>query len=119
MRRSLSILLLLAVACASNQASRPAGIAQPDLDARMVNPLFFGSGTEAHATIEVAIQNRASAPIIVRRIELDSPGMSQYSLLRSVRDYRETIPAGETKTLTMVEFESSAGEVWREILMLR
>jgi hypothetical protein len=140
MHRSLSILLLLVLACGSTQATRPAGVAQPDLNARLINPLFFGSGTEAHATIEVDVQNRANVPIIVRRIELDSPGMAQYSLRRSVRDYRETIPPGQTKSLTtfatavaqttrqpteplmmrvMVEFEAADGKVWREILMLR
>jgi hypothetical protein len=140
MRRTLSILLLLTLACASTQSKRPANIPQPDMDVRMVNPLFFGSGNEAHATIEVVVKNRAAVPIIVRRIELDSPGMGQYTLLRSVRDYRETIAAGETKSLTtfataiaqttrqpteplalraIVEFVAPEGTVWREILMLR
>lgn len=140
MHRSLSILLLLVLACGSTQATRPPGVAQPDLNARLVNPLFFGSGTEAHATIEVQVQNRANVPITVRRIELDTPGMAQYALRRSVRDYRETIAAGQTKSLTtfatavalttrqpteplmmrvMVEFEAADGKVWREILMLR
>ena len=140
MRWSLSILLLLTMACGSTRSARPAGIPQPDIDARLMNPLFFGSGNEAHAAIEVAIQNRATVPITVRRIELDSPGMGQYTLLRSIRDFRETVAAGETKTMTtfataiaqttrrpteplmlrvLVEFQSAEGQVWREILMLR
>ena len=140
MRRSLSILLLLLAACASNQSKRPANIPQPDLGARLVNPLFFGSGNESQATIEVGIRNRAAVPLTVRRIEIDSPGMGQYTLIRSVRDYRETIPPGAEKALTtfataiaqttrrpteplqlrvIVEFEAGAGQVWREIIMLR
>lgn len=140
MRWSLSILLLLTMACGSTRSARPAGIPQPDIDARLLNPVFFGSGNEAHVTIEVAIQNRATVPITVRRVELDSPGMGQYTLLRSVRDYRETVAAGETKNLTtfataiaqttrrpseplmlrvLVEFQAAGGQVWREILMLR
>lgn len=139
MRHSLSILLLLLAAC-SNQSRRPANIPQPDLGARLVNPLFFGSTNEAHATIDVAIRNRATVPLTVRRIEIDSPGMGQYTLLRSVRDYRETIQPGAEKSLTtfataiaqttrrpteplairvIVEFEAGPGQVWREIIMLR
>ena len=141
MRRRLSILLLLAFAgCASNAAKRPANIPQPDLGARLVNPLFFGSGTEAAATIEVSIRNRATVPIIVRRIEMASPGMGQYTIIAGPRDYRETIAPGEEKVLTsfatavaqtttrpteplslrvIVEFGTSDGAVWREILLLR
>ena len=140
MRRSLSILLLLVAACASNRSNRPANIPQPDLGARLVNPLFFGSGVDANATIEVGVRNRAKVPITVRRIELDSPGMGQYTILRSVRDYREIIPPGGEKAITtfataraqttrlpseplalrvIIEFEAERGQVWREILMLR
>lgn len=140
MRRSLSILLLLVAACASNQSKRPANIPQPDLGARLLNPLFFGSGNEAVATIEVGVRNRATVPLIVRRIEIDSPGMGQYTLRRSVRDYRETIAPGAEKSMTtfataiaqttrrpseplqlrvIMEFEAGPGQVWREIIMLR
>lgn len=140
MRRNLSILLLLLAACASNQSKRPANIPQPDLGARLVNPLFFGSGAQAVATIEVGIRNRASVPLTVRRIEIDSPGMGQYTLMRSVRDYREVIAPGGEKAMTtfatavaqtttrpseplqlrvILEFEAGEGQVWREIIMLR
>jgi hypothetical protein len=140
MRRALSILLLLSLGCGSAPATRPKTIRQPDMTARLVNPLFFGSGNEANATIELIVENRANVPIVVRRIELDSPGMGQYTLRQSVREFRETIGPGETKGLTtwatavaqttrrpteplvlraIVEFNGPAGEVWREILMLR
>ncbi|HVE72555.1 MAG TPA: hypothetical protein VNI54_14415 [Thermoanaerobaculia bacterium] len=137
----MSILLLLTLAgCASNTAKRPANIPQPDLGARLVNPLFFGSSTEAAATIEVGIRNRAAVPIILRRVEIASPGMGQYTILARPRDYRETIAPGEEKVITafataiaqtttrpteplslrvIVEFTNNEGAVWREILMLR
>jgi hypothetical protein len=112
---------------------------QPDIDAHLVNPLFFGSGTSAPATIEIRVANRGTVPLVVRRVELDSPGMGQYVLLRYVRHYNETVPAGETKALNafatavaqttrrptepltirvIVELQA-AGVVWREIAMIR
>ena len=143
MHRPLSFLFLLiafaAIGCASGSSGRPASINQPDLSAELVSPLFFGSGVEAPATIEVTVQNRAQVPITLRRVELDAPGMGQYSLLRKVQQFNDTIAPGETKAVTIfataiaqttrrptepltvraiVEFK--AGEaVWREILMMR
>jgi hypothetical protein len=139
MRRMLSILLLLSLACASAPARRPASVPQPDIDAHMLNPLFFGSGTTAQATIEVRVANRGPVPITVRRIELDSPGMGQYTLARFARQYKEVVPPGEAKAITafatavaqttrrptepltiraIVEFEAE-GQIWREILVVR
>jgi hypothetical protein len=141
MGRRLSILLLLALmGCASNAAKRPAHIPQPDLGARLANPLFFGSGTESVATIEVGVRNRAAVPIIVRRIETASPGMGQYTIIGQPRDFRETVAPGEEKVLTtfatayaqttvrpteplslrvIVEFGTEDGTRWREIILLR
>jgi hypothetical protein len=139
MRRTLSFLLLLSLACGSTQARRPEGMPQPDIDADLVSPLFFGSGTTAPATIEVRVGNRGQAPIVLRRIEIDSPGMGQYTLLRYVRQHNETIPPGEVKALTafatavaqttrrpsepltiraIVELQSQ-GQTWREVAMIR
>lgn len=139
MRRKLSILLLLSLACASTPLQRPASMPQPGIDAGLVNPLFFGSGTTAPATIDVHVTNRGKVPITVRRLELDSPGMSQYTIARFARIYREVVPPGETKAITafataiaqttrrptepltiraIVELESE-GAVWREIVILR
>lgn len=139
MRRSLPILLLLTLACASAPSGRPPGVPQPDIDARLVNPLFFGSSTSAPATIEVRVTNRGRVPIVVRRIELDSPGMGQYTLARHTREYNETVGAGETKPITIfatalaqttrrpsepltlraiVHFKAE-GVTWREILIMR
>jgi hypothetical protein len=143
MRRGLSFLLLLVVilttACGSAKSTRPATIAQPDLDAGLATELFFGSGTQAPANIDVRVTNRATVPITLRRVEIDSPGMGQYVIGRTIRDFRETIAPGETKVVAVfatayaqttrrpseplqlraiIEFE--AGEArWREILMAR
>lgn len=141
MHRSLPILLLLVfAACASTTSSRPEGIPQPDIDARLVSPLFFGSSLQAAATIEVTVTNRGKEPITVRRIELDSPGMGQYTLGRFVREYNETVNPGASKPITafatayvvtsnrvtepltiraIVHFRSAAGKNWREILIQR
>ena len=142
MRKTLSILLLLvpfSLACAGGRLQRPEGMPQPDIDANLVNRLFFGSGNVAPATIEIRVGNRGKAPLTVRRIELDSPGMSQYTLGRTVREYNETVPPGEVKAVTafatayaqttrrptepltiraIVELRSE-GKVWREIVLIR
>lgn len=139
MRRLLPILLLLSVACGSTANRRPETVPQPDFDAGLVNPLFFGSGTTAPATIEVQIHNRAKVPLVVRRIELDSPGMGQYTLLRIVREFRETVGPAETKTVTVfatavarttrnptepltiraiIELQAE-GKTWREMVLIR
>lgn len=143
MHRGLSFLLLfviaLTTACGSAKSMRPATIAQPDLDAGLATELFFGSGTQAPANIDVTVTNRANVPIVLRRIEIDSPGMGQYTIGRIIRDFRETIGPGETKVVpifatayaqttrrpseplqlrAIIAFE--AGEAkWREILMAR
>ena len=147
MHRGLSFLLLIVVAltsvlttaCGSAKSTRPASIAQPDLDAGLATDLFFGSGTQAAANIDVRVTNRATVPITLRRIEIDSPGMGQYTIGRTIRDFRETIAPGETKVVpvfatayaqttrrpseplqlrAIIQFE--AGEAtWREILMAR
>lgn len=139
MRRSLSFLLLLSLACGSARVSRPESVAQPEIDARLAHELFFGSGVSAPATIEVRVANRADVPITVRRVEIDSPGMAQYTLGRAVRDFRDTLAPGEAKILTVfatayaqttrrpseplqmrliVELEGGGGR-WREVLIAR
>lgn len=139
MRKTLSFLLLLAIACGTTPARRPEGMPQPDIEANLVNPLFFGSTTSAPATIEIRVTNRGQVPMVVRRVELDSPGMGQYALIRYARQFNETVPPGETKALTafatavaqttlrptepltiraIVELQAS-GATWREVLMLR
>lgn len=140
MHRNLSILLLLVSVGCGSMAKRPANIPQPDLGARLVNPLFFGSGNEAAATVEIGVLNRAAVPIVLRRIELTTPSMGQYNLVALPLVLRETIGPTEERAFTMfataiaqttrrpteplqmrliLEFESKDGAVWREVLMLR
>jgi hypothetical protein len=141
MHRTVTFLLLLAaLGCSQiNSTSRPKTIPQPDLDARLAHSIFFGSSSTAPATVEVYVGNRANVPITVRRIEVDSPGMGQYTLIRITREFREVIPAGQSKTLTVfataqttvrrpteplmiraiIEFEAEGPARWREILMSR
>jgi len=95
------LITFLVIGCASAGNQRPLEIAQPDLSVRLVNPLFFGSGTTAPATLEVTIANRANASITLRRLEVDSPGMAEYSLFPYTRNFNETIGPGETKTFTL------------------
>ncbi len=139
MHRTLSILLLLSLSCASGTIQRPPGMPQPDIDAHLVNPIFFGSGGSAPATIEVRVANRGPVPLVVRRIELDSPGMGQYTLARIVRQFNETVPPGEAKAMTVfatavaqttrrptepltiraiIEVKAQ-GVTWREVLIMR
>jgi hypothetical protein len=142
MHRMVKFLLLLTILGCSQvtKTSRPATIPQPDLDAGLAHSVFFGSSSTAPATVDVFVGNRASVPITVRRIEIDSPGMGEYTLLHTVREFRETIPAGQSKTLTVfataqttvrrpteplliravIEFEAGEGPSrWREVLMAR
>ena len=138
MHRALTFSFVFLVACASNMAQRPKEIAQPSIEPRLASPLFFGSYSSAPATIEVLIRNNAKVPIVVRRIEVDSPGMAMFTIVKSARTFRETIPPGETKALTVfatatttrsnpteplamraiVDFESGP-TVWREMVMQR
>ena len=138
MHRWLSLSFVFMLACASERSSRPATLAQPSIEPRLTNAPFFGSSDSAPAAIQVTIQNRAAVAIKVRRIEVDSPGMTTYTLNRVIRDIRETLQPGEARTYSIigtvrtivdrpseplalraiVEFEAQES-VWREIVMRR
>jgi hypothetical protein len=132
------VLTLVLTACGSTSTSRPANIPQPDIDASLLHEIFFASQNNAPASIEVRVTNRAAVPITVRKIEVDSPGMGQYTILRTSRLVREVIESGQTKAIgitatavtttsrpsepltlrAIVEFEAG-GTHWREIMMAR
>src|SRR5688572_32979249 len=102
MRRLLGFLLLFVLACASKDGgSRPKTIAQPEVDVALTHEPFFGSHSEAPASIDVLVRNRATEPIMIQRVELSSPGMIQYSIYPISRDFRETIAPGDTKRVTL------------------
>src|SRR5688572_29315783 len=138
MRRLICLMLplLVVLACASGGSSRPKNIPQPAIELGMPHDIFFGSGNTAPATIEVRVLNRATVPIRIRRIEVESPGMMQYGIQRTVRDFGETIPPGESKSVSVfataittvrrptepltlravVDFEAPGGVRWREFV---
>lgn len=140
MRRSISLVVLFVVACGSagGGGGRPATVAKPDFDLGLVNEVFFGANSTAPAPIELSVENRATTPLILRRVELSSPGQTQYGIFPIARDFRETIQPGETKTVTIfataqttvrrpteplalravVELEA-AGQRWRELIITR
>ena len=139
--RSLALLTLaaFAVACASsNTAQRPAHISRPDITAELASDVFFGGGSSAPATIDITVKNTSSEPITVRRIEVDSPDMTEWGIMRQSRSYGEVIEPGATKAITFfgtattivtarnepltfrttVEFETAGGVHWREQLTM-
>jgi len=140
MRRLISLVVLLVIACGSGGGGspRPATIPKPDLQVALAHEIFFGSGSTAPATIDVTVLNRASVPIMVRRVELSSPGMTQFEIYPIARDFRDTIQPGETKTVSVfataettvrrptepltlravVDFEAE-GKRWREMVITR
>ena len=129
-----AITTLFTLACGSTSSGRPAGIPAPEVGAELNGTVFFGSGNTAPANIDVFVTNRASVPIVLRRVEVDSPGMATYTIRRTSRLFHDTIAAGETKRVTVfstaytnvrnpsepltlrviTEFESGK-DVWREI----
>ncbi|HEU4886485.1 MAG TPA: hypothetical protein VFV49_01270 [Thermoanaerobaculia bacterium] len=95
------LFVLFAVACGSTGSGRPANITAPDLRAQLNGSVFFGSGTTAPANIDVTVTNTANVPIVLRRVEVDSPGMGTHGILRTSRTFRENIAPGETKSVTV------------------
>ena len=105
-RRLLSFLplLLLLAGCASapKDEPRPADIARPEILFRQRGQILFGGGETAPVKLDIQVRNRANVPLLVREIEVSSPQMVTYGILRSVRAYNETVPAGETRMLEMI-----------------
>ena len=103
MQRTIGVsLILLTLACSSAGTNRPAGVAAPTIVVNQVSPIFFGSGTSAPVSLEIYVKNNATVPIRVREVEIRSPGMSQFTLLRTTKLFGETIPPGETRTLSLM-----------------
>ena len=96
-----ALTVLFALACGSTASSRPAGITAPEVRSDLAGTIFFGSGNTAPANIDVTVTNTASVPIVLLRVEVDSPGMSTYGIRRTVRQVRENLAPGETKRVTV------------------
>jgi hypothetical protein len=131
-----AVAVLFSQACGSASSSRPAGIAAPEVSSDLVGTVFFGSGSSAPANIDVTVTNRATVPITLRRVEIDSPGMATYTIRRASRLVHETIAPGETKRVTvfataitnvsnpsepltlrtLADFEAGTDR-WREVVM--
>ncbi|MEO8380805.1 MAG: hypothetical protein ABI779_14165 [Acidobacteriota bacterium] len=99
--RVLSV-VLLTLACSSAGSSRPADVKSPTIVVQQAGPIFFGSGTSAPVSLDVYVKNNADVPIRLREVEIRSPGMTQYTLLRVAKLFGETIPPGETRTVSLV-----------------
>jgi hypothetical protein len=137
MYRIVPFLFLFILGCASG-SSRPDAVARPDIDSSLAHPISFGAGTVATVTIDVTVRNNAAVPLLVHRIEIDSPGMARYSLVPIRRALNETLAPGEIRAIpiltnavtttsrpgeplsirTILEFEAQ-GRRWREVTMTR
>jgi hypothetical protein len=93
------LVLIAAIGCASG--GRPASVAAPQIRTRVAGTIFFGSGSTAPVTLEVAITNRADVPIKIREVEVTSPGMAQYGIYTARRIFGEEIAPGQTRSLTL------------------
>ena len=105
MRRLQSLLplvLVLTAACGTASGNRPADVEKPSITVRQASSIFFGSSNTAPVTIDVSVTNNAKVPLLVKEVEVRSPGMMQYGLVRTAKTFNETIPPGESRTLGMV-----------------
>jgi hypothetical protein len=103
MPRTLGLFVLFFIlGCASGGSGRPDGVAEPTIVIQQSSPIYFGSTTSAPVSLNVYVRNNANVPIRVRQIEIRSPGMSQFTLIQTSRLFGETIPPGETRTLSLM-----------------
>lgn len=96
-----SLFFLFTLACASGSGDRPADVAKPGIVVRQAGSIFFGSSTTAPVSFDITITNNATVPLIVKEVELTSPGMMQYTIARESKLFREVIEPGQSRTLGM------------------
>ena len=118
--RTAIFLTVLAVACASTP-QRPANVQQPEMQLSPASPIFFGSGTSAPASLDLAIANRANVPLTVVRIRIESSGIADYALRTYERNYRVTIEAGQVHVFPILTqaYAAYAGTRTAEPLTVR
>jgi hypothetical protein len=101
-----AFLIVFAAACSSSSnssAARPGNIAKPDIAVRSTAPtIFFGSGLQAPVPLEVLVANNSAVPLRVRRIQIESPGMAEYTLYPLTRMFNDEVGPGQTKTFNVV-----------------
>lgn len=135
---TLAAALLVLAACGTGSTGttgRPQNIPRPDIHVELANNIFWGSSSTANVNVDVIVTNRADQPITVRRVEVSSPNTTQYRLRTGLRDFKDIVAPGETKTLpittlaerfvqrpsdpltlrAIVDIEA-AGSRWREIV---
>jgi hypothetical protein len=119
MRKPL-FLLAFAIACAS-APERPATVAQPEVQLTPAAPIYFGSGTSAPASLNLAITNRANVPLNVVRVRVEASGVADYTLRTFERNYRETLGPGETRVIPILTqaYAAYAGSRSNEPLTVR
>lgn len=101
MRNLIALTAVLVAACAT-APQRPATVAEPEIQLAPAAPIFFGSGMTAPVSLEIAVTNRASVPLSVVRIRIESSGVANYALRTYERNYRETLAPGETQVFPIL-----------------
>ena len=89
-------LLLIAAACGSSQPISTSG-GRAAIGVVLNSPVFFGSSPTAPANLDVVVENRSGAPIVVRNIRVESSGMMRWGIYPVQRAFRETLAPGELK----------------------
>ncbi|HEX6096961.1 MAG TPA: hypothetical protein VF432_11605 [Thermoanaerobaculia bacterium] len=100
MRNVVASALLLLAGCSSTAPSRPANIAQPQIEVRQAGPMFLSQGSTP-VSIDVQVTNRADVPLVLREVEISSPDSGQYAITPARRLFEETIAPGETRKVSL------------------
>ena len=102
MRRALLFFALLVAGCTSSLASRPKDIPQPTIQVRQEGSIYFGSGMEAAASIDIEVTNNAKVPLLIKEVEVSSPGMAEYTIVRTSKLFNDTVEPGQSRVVGLV-----------------
>lgn len=98
---SIALLVLLAAGCGSSQQEFSTSGGRAAVGVNLVSPVFFGSGTTAPANLDVIVENRSAAPIMVRSIRVESMAMAVWGIYPVQRIFRESVNPGEAKAFPL------------------
>ncbi|HUP50407.1 MAG TPA: hypothetical protein VNA04_16650 [Thermoanaerobaculia bacterium] len=100
--RALFVVLVLvtAAACGTGQPISTSG-GRAAVGVQLVGSVFFGSGSTAPANLEVLVENRSPAEIVVRHIRVESSGMATWGIYPAQRTFRETLSPGQVRAFPM------------------